>query len=168
MTEALKRARWVLPAGAWPAHREAGTITLGWDDRHRRRIRLVLDRTGEAMLLDLARAARLGEGDGLLFDDGAIVRVIAAPEPVLEIRAGSASLPQLAYHLGNRHLPVEIRPDVLVIRSDAVIAEMVRVLGGHATAAMRPFTPEGGAYGGGHGHGEDHDHGDGHHHPHAH
>ena len=147
MSEELRHARFVLAAGNWPAHQEAGTITLGWDDRHRRRIRLTLDRSGDPMLLDLAQAARLGDGDGLLLDDGGIVRVIAAPEPVLEIRAGAASLPQLAYHLGNRHLPVEIRPDLLVIRSDAVIEEMVRVLGGDAKAAMRPFTPEGGAYG---------------------
>jgi urease accessory protein len=138
-------------------------VTLAWDDRHRRRILLTSDQ-GLKFLLDLHRPARLGQGDGLLLGDGRIIRVVAAPEPVLEIRAGTTSLTRLAYHLGNRHLELEICAEALVIRADPVIAEMVRHLGGVVTPVSRPFTPEAGAYDGeaGHGHhatdhGHDHD-----------
>lgn len=151
----------ILSAGSWDRNEEAGTVTLAWDDRHRRRILLESDQ-GVSFLLDLHRPARLAEGDGLLLDDGRIIRVIAAPEPVLEIRAGSSSLTRLAYHLGNRHLDLEIAAEVLVIRADPVIADMVRHLGGTVAAVTRPFTPEPGAYDGeaapsGHGH-HHHDH----------
>lgn len=150
----------ILPAGTWNQREAAGTVTLAWDDRHRRRILLTSDQ-GLSFLLDLHRPARLAEGDGLLLDDRQIIRVIAAPEPVLEIAAGRSSLTRLAYHLGNRHLDLEIAEDVLMIRADPVIAEMVRHLGGIATPATRPFTPEPGAYDGapetGHNH-HHHDH----------
>lgn len=147
----------ILPAGTWPTGEAAGSVTLAWDDRHRRRILLESDQ-GLSFLLDLHRPARLAEGDGLLLDDGRIIRVIAAPEPVLEIRAGTSSLTRLAYHLGNRHLDLEIAADVLVIRADPVIADMIRHLGGTVAAVTRPFTPEPGAYDEtGHGH-HYHDH----------
>ncbi len=147
----------ILPAGSWPTGEAAGTVTLAWDDRHRRRILLESDQ-GLSFLLDLHRPARLAEGDGLLLDDGRVIRVIAAPEPVLEIRAGTSSLTRLAYHLGNRHLDLEIAADVLVIRADPVIADMIRHLGGTVAAVTRPFTPEPGAYDeAGHGH-HHHDH----------
>jgi urease accessory protein len=155
----------VLPAGSWPISASAGEVTLAWDDRHRRRILLESDQ-GLAFLLDLHRPARLREGDGLQLEDGRIIRVRAAAEPVLEIRAGTAGLTRLAYHLGNRHLDLEIAGDVLVIRADPVIAEMVRGLGGTAEPARRPFTPEAGAYESGpqpspgHGHGHHHHHHD--------
>jgi urease accessory protein len=154
----MRRSNWVLPSGIWPLAHEAGTVTLAWDDRHRRRIRLRLDGGGDEILLDLAATARLGEGDGLLLEDGAIVRVIAAPEPVLEIRAGNSALPRLAYHLGNRHLPIEILPELLIIRQDHVIEDMLRRLGAEITPALLPFTPEPGAYGGGHSHDHEHQH----------
>lgn len=148
----------ILSAGSWDPDKAAGTVTLAWDDRHRRRILLESDQ-GLSFLLDLHRPARLAEGDGLLLDDGRVIRVVAAAEPVLEIRAGSSSLTRLAYHLGNRHLDLEIAENVLIIRADPVIAEMVRHLGGTVAAVTRPFTPEPGAYDGhaGHGH-EHHDH----------
>ena len=137
-----------------------GTVTLAYLERHRRRLRLVTDQ-GEAILLDLAKARLLGEGDGLLLEDGGIVEVRAALEELLEIRAGTAGLPRLAYHLGNRHLPIQLLEGALLIRRDHVIAEMVRGLGGEIAEVMRPFTPEAGAYAGGHHHhhdGEEHDH----------
>ena len=153
----------ILPAGSWDKAKSTDTVTLAWDDRHRRRIVLRSD-LGLEFLLDLHRAARLAEGDGLLLEDGRIVRVIAAPEPVLELRPGKTSLSRLAYHLGNRHLDLEIGSDVLVIRADPVIADMVRQLGGLVAAVNRPFTPEPGAYDGEadsghhrHDHGHDHD-----------
>ncbi|MBY6241428.1 urease accessory protein UreE [Methylosinus sp. Sm6] len=161
------RAAQVLPAGSWNKSRERGTATLDWDERHRRRRSLTSDQ-GEAFLLDLAAAARLAEGDGLALEDGSVIRVVAKPEPVLEIRAGAAGLPRLAYHLGNRHLAIQIFPDRLVIRDDAVIAAMVEGLGGEAAPRLLPFDPEPGAYGGhGHRHHDDdhsHDHAHGHRH----
>jgi urease accessory protein len=162
------RATEVFPAGDWDRARERGTVTLDWDERHRRRRSLASDQ-GEAFLLDLAQTARLAEGDGLALDDGSIIRVVARPESVLEIGAGTAGLTRLAYHLGNRHLDMQIFPDRLLIRDDAVIAAMVEGLGGAVTRRELPFDPEPGAYGGhGHHHHDDHDHSHGHHHGHSH
>jgi urease accessory protein len=138
-------------AGQWPAEREVGTVTLDWDARHRRRFRLDTDQ-GEELLLDLPATLRLGQDDGLVVGDSGIVRIIAAEEDLLEIRAGEAGLARLAYHLGNRHLLVEICPDCLIIRADAVIEDMILVLGGEVQPLRRPFSPESGAYGGGHRH----------------
>jgi urease accessory protein len=162
----LRRAQFVLAAGTWPAHEEIGTVTLAWDERHRRRIRLSLDGDVGDVLLDLKQTARLGEGDGLLLEDGGIVRVIAAPEPLLAVRAGGTTLARLAYHLGNRHLPVQIGDAVLLIRRDHVIEEMLHGLGAAVEEVELPFIPEPGAYGGGHSHDHDHDHDDPHEHHH--
>ncbi|HLZ66823.1 MAG TPA: urease accessory protein UreE [Aliidongia sp.] len=148
----MRRAHTALPAGSWPEPERAGTVTLSYLERHRRRLRLVTDQ-GEPFLLDLAKAVLLGEGDGLQLDEGGIVEVRAANEALLEIRAGTAGLPRLAYHLGNRHLPLQLLADALLIRDDHVIADMVRGLGGEVRAVSRPFTPEAGAYAGGHDHG---------------
>ncbi|WP_024879707.1 urease accessory protein UreE [Methylosinus sp. LW3] len=156
------RAAHRLPAGSWDKGRERGTATLDWDERHRRRRSLISDQ-GEAFLLDLAEAARLGEGDGLALEDGSVIRVVAKPEPVLVIEAGTAGLPRLAYHLGNRHLAIQIFPDRLVIRDDSVIADMVEGLGGIVTRRDLPFDPENGAYGGHSSHSHDHHHAHGHH-----
>jgi urease accessory protein len=145
----MNRVRDILPAGHWDAAKATDTVTLGWDDRHRRRIRLKSDR-GVEIMLDLAQAARLGDGDGLETADGGVFKVVAAAEDVMVIGPGTAGLPRLAYHLGNRHLEMEIGADHLVIRTDDVIAEMVRHLGGTVEAVRRPFTPEDGAYGGRH------------------
>ncbi len=161
---ALRRAFSVLPAGTWPSSHEAGTVTLAWDERHRRRIRLSLDGDVGDVLLDLKQTARLGEGDGLLLEDGGIVRVIAAAEPLIEVRAGGSTLARLAYHLGNRHLPIQIGADALLIRRDHVIEAMLHGLGAEIAEVELPFAPEPGAYGGGH----SHDHDDGHDHPHPH
>jgi urease accessory protein len=137
--------------GQWPADREVGTVTLDWDSRHRRRFRLGTDQ-GDELLLDLPATLRLNDGDGLVVGDSGIVRIIAADEDLLEILAGEAGLARLAYHLGNRHLLVEIQPDRLLIRTDPVIEDMVEVLGGTVRPLRRPFSPELGAYGGGHRH----------------
>ena len=146
MSGVLRRAHEALPAGRWSREKEVGKVTLSADDRSRRRIRLRIDGTVQDVLLDLPRARLLAEGDGLLLDDGGVVYIVAASEPILEIRAGTTSLTRLAYHLGNRHLPIQILPDALIIRDDHVIAEMVRGLGGEAIRAERPFNPEPGAY----------------------
>jgi len=143
-------------------------VLLDFDQRHRRRIAMTGLR-GLAFLLDLPRAERLRHGDALLLEDGRRVRVNAAPEPLARIgAAGEGALVRIAWHLGNRHLPVMLAPDHLFIRRDHVIEDMVRGLGATVDLVEAPFDPEGGAYAGGAGHhhhyGDD-DHGDdGHHH----
>ncbi len=144
----MRRAVAVHPRGQWPEDRVVDTVTLAFLDRHRRRIRLVGD-SGAAFLLDLPHARHLGDGDGLELDSGSYVRVRAAPEPVLEIEtADQASLLRIAWHLGNRHLPLQVVGDRLRIREDHVISEMVSGLGGRITRHEAPFDPEFGAYAG--------------------
>jgi len=155
----MRRAIAVWPARAWKPGAEAGTVTLAFDDRHRRRIRLV-DDAGAPFLLDLAQAVALGDGDALVLDRGGLIRVVAAPEDLAEVRAEGATLARLAWHLGNRHLPVAIGADAVRLRWDHVIVDMLTGLGARVERVTAPFTPEGGAYAaGGHGH---HHHGDGH------
>jgi urease accessory protein len=148
----MRRLIKTAPAGSWsPAG--AASVTLGFDDRNRRRLRLVTDQ-GEAVLLDLAKAQPLAEGDGLGFEDGSWLVVHAADEDVLEITASdSHHLARLAWHLGNRHLPTEILPERLRIRYDHVIEDMLLKLGASVARRRAPFQPEGGAYGGHHHHG---------------
>jgi urease accessory protein len=142
----MRRAVAVHPRGRWPEEQAADTVTLAYLDRHRRRIRLAAD-SGAIFLLDLARAYHLSEGDGLELDDGSYVGVRAAPEPVLEIAAADqASLLRIAWHLGNRHLPLQVVDDRLRVREDHVIAEMVAGLGGRTSRLEAPFAPEIGAY----------------------
>src|SRR6266851_4898631 len=144
----MQRAIAVHRRGQWPEDGLVDTVTLAYLDRHRRRIRLVAD-SGETFLLDLARAQHLVEGDGLKLDGGGYLRVRAAPEPVLEIEAADrASLLRIAWHLGNRHLPLQVAGGRLRIREDHVIAEMVAGLGGRIISLDAPFDPEIGAYAG--------------------
>lgn len=149
------------PAGHWPQERAAGALTLDFDGRHRRRIRLTTDQ-GEDVLLDLPNAVAMGEGDALQLDDGRLLKVRAAAEPIVEVRHKEPDqLMRLAWHLGNRHLPTEIRDQMLRIRPDGVIEEMLHGFGAELVKVRAPFQPEGGAYGG---HGYYHDHEDGGHH----
>jgi urease accessory protein len=144
----MRRAIAVHPRGRWPEYRMVDGVTLAYLDRHRRRIRLVAD-SGEAFLLDLPRAQHFADGDGLELDTGGFIGVRAAPEPVLDIEAADRpSLLRIAWHLGNRHLPVQVVGDRLRIREDHVIAEMVLGLGGRITRLEAPFDPEFGAYAG--------------------
>jgi urease accessory protein len=153
-------------------------VRLDHDLRTRRRM-VFTTVSGAPILLDLQRPAHLRDGDGLQLEDGAIVRVDAAAEALIEISAPSvAALVRIAWHLGNRHLPTQLLPGdnggTLRIRHDHVIAEMVEGLGGRCEPIMAPFDPEGGAYAGrdgeaivaGH-HDHAHHHHDGHHHHHG-
>jgi urease accessory protein len=150
------------PAGHWPQERAAGALTLDFDGRHRRRMRLTTD-LGEDVLLDLPKAVAMAEGDALQLDDGRLLKVRAAAEPIVEVRHKEPDqLMRLAWHLGNRHLPTEIRDQMLRIRPDAVIEAMLHGFGAELVKVRAPFQPEGGAYGG-HGHHHNHDEG-GHHH----
>jgi urease accessory protein len=144
--EEMRRAFAVHPRGTWLADEAVDTVTLASLDRHRRRIRLVGD-SGEIFLLDLPRARQLADGDALELTEGGLIRVRAAAEPVLEIEAADpALLLRIAWHLGNRHLPVQVIGDGLRIRADPVVAEMVAGLGGRLRAGEAPFDPEAGAY----------------------
>ena len=131
----------------------ADTVVLDFDDRHRRRMAMTGTR-GLAFLLDLENAVALRGGDALVLDDGRLVEVVAAPEPLLEIRGTDPHhLVRVAWHLGNRHLPTQIMAKGLRIRRDHVIEAMVKGLGAHVIEIEAPFDPEGGAYaGGGHAH----------------
>jgi urease accessory protein len=156
------RAQNVMPGGSWDPSREVDRVLIDFDRRHRRRILLVTE-AGAEVLLDLPQAARLRHGDGLALDDGGVIRVCAKPEPLLEIHAhDEGELVRIAWHLGNRHLPVQLLGDRIRIRADHVIEEMVEGLGGHVDAIEAPFDPEAGAYAGVHHHHHDED--DAHHH----
>lgn len=142
----MLRAERIERAGDWPLERARGTVTLGYDDRHRRRLRLASD-VGEPFLLDLPQARILDEGDGLALSDGTWFAVKAAPEALLEVTAASAaSLLRIAWHIGNRHLPAQIEASRILIRDDHVIATMLEGLGARVRPIEAPFTPERGAY----------------------
>ncbi|MEM6664975.1 MAG: urease accessory protein UreE [Pseudomonadota bacterium] len=146
------------------------SVVLSFDDRHRRRM-VMTGENGTAFLLDLADATALADGNGLVLEDGRVVAVRAAAEPLLEITCrDQAHLVRVAWHLGNRHLPTQLLDDRLRIRTDHVIADMARGLGADVTEISAPFQPEGGAYGHGRVHSHEHGHGhnDGHHHGHTH
>ncbi|SPA24124.1 UREASE ACCESSORY PROTEIN [Cupriavidus taiwanensis] len=135
--------------------RRAPKLVLPFADRSKSRLRAVLDNGADAALF-LPRGTVLRGGDLLVAEDGSFVEVQAAAESVLEVRAQDPhALMRAAYHLGNRHTPVEIGRDYLRLEYDAVLADMLRRLGVLAERAELPFEPEAGAYGGGHKHGHD-------------
>src|SRR5579871_2173102 len=146
----------------------ADTVVLDFDDRHRRRMAMRGTR-GLEFLLDLESAVALRGGDALVLEDGRLIEVVAAAEPLLEIKGSDPHhLIRVAWHLGNRHLPTQIMPRALRIRKDHVIETMVKGLGARVIEIEAPFDPEGGAYAASahdhghehahHGHEQDHDH----------
>ncbi len=143
----MRRATTVATAGHWPVDRGVASVTLAYDDRHRRRLRL-LDDDGAPFMLDLEEATQLGDGDGLALADGGFVRVRAAEEPCLDIRCASAiERARLAWHIGNRHVPLQVLADgTMRIRRDHVIAGMLESLGATLEEVAAPFAPESGAY----------------------
>ena len=188
----MLRATAIVRKAAVRPDRVADTVTLDHEGRQRRRFAL-RGEGGLEFLLDLEQAAVLNDGDALKLEDGRLVAVKAAPQPLLEIRAENPlRLTRIAWHIGNRHTAAEITADALYIEDDHVLAEMVRGQGGTATRVTRPFQPERGAYvhdcghdhgahdHGAHGHAHDHHghdhgghddhggHGHDHHHPHGH
>ena len=154
----------------------AATVELDWDVRQKSRFDAT-DSQGRHLGVFLPRGTLVRGGDVLVAQDGSMVRVIAAPQAVLVITQcaahGSAfDLTRAAYHLGNRHVPIELKPDHLKIEPDHVLADMLRAMHLEVRQATEAFEPEGGAYGAhgasaGHGHGHAHDHGaHDHHHDH--
>ena len=153
----MKHARELIAAGHWDGASAGDTIALDAHDRHRRRVMLTSE-GGTKFLLDLPQAVALRDGDGLRLDDGTVVRIVGRPEPLVEIAAADAHvLARLAWHIGNRHVDVQIVGECLRIRRDHVIEDMLRGLGARLTQLEAAFDPERGAY-------DHHDHGRHHHH----
>ncbi len=154
----MRRATEIIPAREVPENEVQGSITLAFDDRHRRRVRLT-DDSGDDFLLDLVEAARIADGDCLVIEGGGCIRVRAADEDVADIHSADPDqITRIAWHLGNRHIPVQVLDNGgLRIRCDHVLVEMVEGLGASVTRKRSPFEPEAGAYaGGGHDLGDDH------------
>ena len=148
------RIETLLPRDASPRRPDA-TLTLPFEMRRRSRLLVRLD-GGEEAGLFLERGTVLSDGDLLRAGDGRVVRVIAAREEVYCIRpTADCSLARAAYHLGNRHIPVQIGADYLRIERDAVLRDMLCGIGAAVVDETGPFQPEPGAYGGGHRHGHD-------------
>ena len=143
----MRRVVDVLPAGDWPPAAMVAEVTLAFDARHRRRFRMT-DENGEQFLLDLKRPTLLNDGDGLILDGSGIIRVRAAVEAVADVLGRTtADTARLAWHIGNRHTPVQVLPDgVLRVRDDHVIVTMLEGLGGIITRRDAHFSPEPGAY----------------------
>ena len=154
--------------------KRAASVELDWDVRQKSRFDIT-DSTGRQLGVFLPRGTLVRGGDVLVAEDGSMVRVQAAPQPVLVITPcaehGSAfDLVRAAYHLGNRHVQIELQPDHLKIEPDHVLADMLRAMHLTVKEATVAFEPEGGAYAaGGHAHGHSHEHDDAHDEPgHAH
>jgi urease accessory protein len=121
-------------------------VVLAADDRHRRRL-VMTGEAGTRFLLDLPQAALLRDGDALVLDDGSLVRVVGKPEPLVEIAAANEpDRLRMTWHLGNRHVEVQVAGDRLRIRRDHVLEAMLRGLGATLTPIEAPFDPEQGAY----------------------
>ena len=156
----------LIPQGAGLAAallKRASTVELDWDIRQKSRFE-VTDSAGRILGVFLPRGTVARGSDVLVAQDGSLIRVLAAPQPVLKIthcpKHGSAfDLIRAAYHLGNRHVPIELQPDHLKIEPDHVLADMLRAMHLIVTEVDEPFEPENGAYAtGGHFGGHRHDH----------
>ena len=159
--------------------KRAPTVSLDWDVRQKSRFQ-VTDSTDRVLSVFLQRGHVVRGGDVLVAEDGTLVRVEAAPQALLRIttcpqHGTPFDLTRAAYHLGNRHVPIELKPDHLKIEPDSVLADLMRSMHLIVNTVNEAFEPEGGAYGahhGGSGHSHDHGHDqaqEGHHdHSHAH
>ena len=166
----------LMPQGAGLAPvllKRASTIELDWDTRQKSRFDAT-DSLGRALGIFLARGTVVRGGDVLVVEDGSLVRVVAAPQPVLRITHCSEhgtpfDLLRAAYHLGNRHVPIELKPEHLKIEPDHVLADLLRAMHLIVHAETSAFEPEGGAYSAqGHAHANEHKHDHGEHGSHDH
>jgi len=167
--------------------RRASVVALDWDTRQKSRFE-ALDSAGRHLAVFLPRGRIARGGDVLVGEDGSLVRVEALAQPILVVTASARSdaagaslaLAKAAYHLGNRHVPLEVRGDRLVLEPDHVLAELLVRMGLEVATTSGPFEPEPGAYDAAahghahpserrvHDHDHDHDHGAGHDPGHAH
>ena len=150
----------------------AATVELDWDVRQKSRF-AATDSTGRELGIFLPRGTLVRGGDVLVAEDGSMIKVIAAAQPVLEVRICSAhgtpfDLLRAAYHLGNRHVQLELQPDHLKLEPDHVLADMLRQMHLIVAETQAAFEPEGGAYAAGHGHAHEHAHDHSHDHDHGH
>lgn len=165
----MRRVTGIRRAVDWAQGTAIDRVVLDADDRQRRRFVLTGEK-GTSALLDFEKPVTLRDGDGLVLDDGSILRVCGQPEDLVEVVASSPrEFLRLAWHLGNRHTDVQIVGERIRIRRDHVLEEMLRGLGARVTPLTAAFDPEatvphGHAHPHHHAHQEDHPH----HHPHAH
>jgi urease accessory protein len=142
--------------------KRASSVVLDWDTRQKSRFDTE-DSQGRTLGVFLPRGTAVRGGDVLVAEDGSLVKVIATPQPVLVVRTCAEhgtplDLLRAAYHLGNRHVQLEVQPDHLHLEPDHVLADMLRQMHLIVTEELAPFEPEGGAYAaGGHGHAHAHD-----------
>lgn len=137
-----------------PQDRYDDRLVLPFERRQKSRLRTRLE-SGTEVGLFLERGTILREGDFLQSEDGLLIRIVAAAEQVYLVRCSSTlQLMRAAYHLGNRHVPLEIGEGWLKLKRDAVLRDMLLGLGATVSDAELPFDPEAGAYGGGHTHGD--------------
>jgi len=167
-----------IPGGAGLAPvlvRRAATLELDWDTRQKSRFDAV-DSHGRRIGVFLPRGGAVRGGDVLVAEDGSLITVKAKTEPLLAVTIGAHGAPldllRAAYHLGNRHVPLEVTPTRLQLEPDHVLAEMLERMGLVVETVEAPFEPESGAYGAApaaaHGHAQGHDHGHAHDHDHDH
>jgi urease accessory protein len=141
--------------------KRAAAVVLDWDTRQKSRFDIE-DSQGRTLGVFLPRGSVVRGGDVLVAEDGSLVKVIATPQPVMVVRAAEDGSPfdllRAAYHLGNRHVALELQPDRLQLEPDHVLADMLRQMHLSVTEELAPFEPEGGAYAAhaGHDHGHDH------------
>jgi urease accessory protein len=138
----VKKCQTVQKRGLWEKASASDRVVLDAGDRQRRRIVLTGEK-GTEVLLDFEKPVALRDGDGLLLDDGTLVLVAGAPEPLVEVSAHTPlETVRLAWHLGNRHTDVQIAGDRIRIRRDHVLEDMLRGLGAHLHPLDAPFDPE--------------------------
>ena len=140
----------------------APTVELDWEVRQKSRFDAT-DSKGRSLAVFLPRGTLVRGGDVLVAEDGSLVKVVAAPQPVLVVRHCSEhgtplDLLRAAYHLGNRHVQLEVRSDHLKLEPDHVLADMLRQMHLIVSETQAPFEPEGGAYAAAHAHGHAHAH----------
>lgn len=151
----MKRVADIKLLNRWDPAAAIDFIVLDAQDRYRRRVVFVGEH-GATYLLDLSKPAQLRDGDGLLLEDGSMVRVVGKPEPLVEISAKNPNeLARIAWHIGNRHTEVQLIGEKLRLRRDRVLEDMLRGIGASLAFVEAPFDPESGAYH------HDHDHGHG-------
>jgi urease accessory protein len=167
----MPRATRVLNAAERPDTPAVDTLILTHAQRQAQK-GFLFGTKGICVELDLPEAVRLRTDDALVLDDGGLVEIVAEPEPLIEARAADLpSLARLAWHLGDRHVPVQILERRLRLKRDPAVEALLESLGAKVTAIEAPFEPEGGAYDAvsdDHGHHHHHDHRHGHDHGHDH
>lgn len=142
----MSRAIHAIPASHRHDHPVVDTVILDYAQRSTPKVS-VTGVKGTVIEIDLHEPARLRTDDVLELEDGTLVEVVAAPEPLIEVRATDVSvLARLAWHLGDRHVPVQLLPNRIRTQRDAAIEALLKALGAKVTLIEAPFEPEGGAY----------------------